>query len=355
MRPKCVTNPICVTRLLSTVAILLATLLPCTACRAENAPPDGADGFGCFYDKTFVNTVVYARCAWMTFFYNYSGFDPMMPAPGVFQVTLSLRGDYSGADEVEVQLDGQPAFELADYPFFSLTPSQLQSILNAKSVVFEARWWTEGRRVQDQPVKQIKRRERLVLDPSGREFLKALSEFGKNWSPPKNPWMIRSSVGYVIDTGSRMGPRLKQVQKMIDDSILGRSLGLEQYCIVTIGGNEVRRSPDVPKHVAYYQGDEPGHGTKPRAFVDSLVVGKTSSLDVGDAVSVAVAQQMQTVVLFTAGGAKLEQFDDLLNRLHEKTARLFVVWCAGAKDDLKGQTQLKKLCELTGGALVYAP
>jgi hypothetical protein len=339
----------------STAAILLALVLSYAECRAENAPPDGADGFGCFYDETFVNTVVYARCDWMTFFYNYSGFDPMMPAPGWIQVTLSLRGDYSGADEVVVQLDGRAAFELADYPFFGLTPSQLQNILNAKTVVFEARWWTEGRRVQNNRVKEVNRRERLVLRPSGREFLRALSQFGKNWSTPKDPWMIRSSIGYVIDTSGRMGPKFRQVQQMIDNSILNRSLALEQYCIVAAAGNEVQRSPDIPRHVAYYQGNEPERGAKARAFVDSLVVQKQSPpLDVGSAVSGALGQQMQTVVLFTAGGTKLEDFDDTLSLLHQKTARLFVLWCAGEKDDTKGQAQLKKLCELTGGSLIYA-
>lgn len=356
MRIGYVTSAVGVTHLRSTVAIILAILLSCTECRAENAPPDGADGFGCFYDETFVNTVVYARCDWMTFFYNYGGFDPMMPAPGWIQVTLSLRGDYFGADEVDVQLDARAAFELADYPYFGLTPNQLQSILNAKAVVFEAKWWTRGRRAKNDPVKEIKRRERLVLSPSGREFLRALSEFGKNWSPPRNPWMIRSSNGYVIDTSSRMGPKFRQVQQMIDESILNRSLALEQYCIVAAGGNEVRRSPDVPRHVAYYQGDEPGRGAQARTFVDSLMAqNQPSSLDVGAAVSAALAQQMQTIVVFTAGGARFADFDDTLKLLHRKTARLFVVWCAGDKDDTKGQAQLKKLCELTGGALVYAP
>jgi hypothetical protein len=338
------------------ISTVFSLFLATGVSRSENSPPDGWSGFGCFYDETFASTVVYARCEWLTFSYVYSGFEPMMPAPGWIQVGLSLRRNLDGADEVEVQLDGHPDFTLANYPYFGLTPNQLQRILGAKTVVFEARWWTLGRRAQDAPVKDIKRRERLALTPAHRQFLAALAKFGDGWSLPTHPWLIRSSIAYVIDMNAHMEPKFKEVQTMIDDSITSRSKSLEEYCIVAAEGDHPRRSPEVPHHIAVYRGGEPDQEAQARMFIHALVPHDgLPALQVHDALRVALNQQLQTVVLFTAGDVVIDNVSETIALLHQHTARLFVVWCGAEKSDPQGRSRLKEISESTGGTLLSAP
>src|SRR5438067_2279196 len=124
------------------ITFVIASLVHSPIAVAENHAPDGWTGFGCFYDETFGSTVVYARCDWITFSYTYSGFEPAMPPPGWIQIDLALRGKYSGADEIEVEIDGHRAFQVAGYPYFGVTQAQLDSLLVSKSAFIEARWWT---------------------------------------------------------------------------------------------------------------------------------------------------------------------------------------------------------------------
>jgi hypothetical protein len=334
------------------ILMIVVVTLSCFACTVLGAwPPEGGEGFGCFYHETFGNTVVYARCNWLTFWYVYSGFEPMMPPPKWVQLQFSV--DYLLPDEVEVQLDGRTAFHLGTGPYFGATPAQIESMLAAKTVVIEARYW-KGSSKPQRP-EEVLRRERMGINPSHREFLNALAQFARDWAPPKEPWMIPSSVGYIIDLNAPMEPRFKQVREMIGASIAKRSLRSEHYCMVAGGREGPRSSPEVPHHVALYDGDNPRHRAQAQAFLESLAAEKeAAALDVSTALEVALNQRICTVVLFTGGGAKLD-VNAAASLLRRHTARLFVVWCADEKADPEGRGAFKKLCEMTGGAVVNAP
>lgn len=315
---------------------------------AENAPPDGGDGFGCFYDPTFGNTVVYARHRWATFFYLYNGFEPAMPAPN--WVRLWMIDEFDGADEVEVQLNGRAAFQFADYPYFGITVAQLEQIVAADSVRIEARWWQGGRRVQDDPVKPIRRREVLTIDKAHRTQLAMLARYGRDTVPREQPWLAKGAVGYVIDLTKPMEGHQGSVRQLIDDAVGGRDLESDLYCLVASGAGNLRTAPAARHRVALYQGNRADHKVAAKEFVESLGADNVDSVAIDDAIVHALNQRVQTVVLFAGQGTKLHDPDEVVRVLRRSSARLFVVWFG--KKDSPAREQLQKFCGNVGGNLV---
>lgn len=339
---------------LGILTCLLAGCFRVCAARGENVPPDGASGFGTFYSDVFGTTVVYARSDWATFYYVHSGFEPKLPAPGWVQMFFPMR--YFGADEVEVQLDGRPAFTLAGYPYFGMTTAQLESIVAAETVVIEARWWTRGRRARHDAHKDVKRREWIPIDQSRREFLRLLAEYGREWNPPDDPWMIKSSVGYVIDVDEPVHARLQKVKELVKASIGRRSSRHDQYCFVVGGGEKIVREPNIPRHIATFYGGNPDLAARARAFLDSLGPGRAMSpVEMRTALEAALSQKIKTLVLFTGDGQQVLDVGEAAALLRRFTARMFVVWCDDPASKSARRARLAKLCEMSGGKLVTLP
>jgi len=323
------------------------------AAYAQPGPPDApAYLFGVTVDNPRGNTVVAANSDWLWLWYAYNGVDSKMPPPGCVKIGFTRQISLADVDIVEFQLNGgNRIIHAHGLPYLWLSLSEALEIANANQIKVS---------IIHKPLEKNDgyRREQWI-NATSRKFIRRMVTYGKNWQPPEAPWNIGGEVGFIIDTRPVMKSYLPTVQKRLLDRVKQRQSPFDNFCLFYTTTKGMAREPHLEEGAhgiaLFMLAENPYTGSdaeKAKKAIAALSATQTPQAPLVDMLGGTLGQNVKSIIYFTTEGPTDFKTEEIVEALHEKGARLFVVWMGQPAEKSKRWIELKEVTEQTKGGFV---